>query len=164
MMQEIVTRNFTNLKVEGRTAPDLVLIDGCKGQLSSALEALQKLNIQEQDVIALAKRLDEVFLPGVAESIMLPKTSPSLRLLQRIRDEAHRFAITYHRTRRKKQVTQSALDAIPGIGENRKKVLLTKFGSVVKLQSASLEEILAAEGISEKVALQVYQYFHPEAK
>jgi excinuclease ABC subunit C len=164
MMQEIVTRYFSNLKTEGLNRPDLVLVDGGKGQLSSALEALLKLSLQDQEIIALAKRLDEVYLPGVAEPLMLPKTSPSLRLLQRIRDEAHRFAITYHRTRREKRLTHSALDDIAGIGESRKKVLLTRFGSVERIQSASLEAILAAEGISEKVALKIYQHFHPESR
>jgi len=164
MMQEIVTRYFGILKQEALSMPDLVLVDGGKGQLSSALEALLKLSLQDQEIIALAKRLDEVYLPGVAEPLMLPKTSPSLRLLQRIRDEAHRFAITYHRTRRKKRLTRSALDDIGGIGESRKKVLLTRFGSVERIQSASLEAILSAEGIPEKVALKIYQHFHPESK
>jgi len=164
MMREIVTRYFSNLKKEGFNRPDLVLVDGGKGQLSSTQEALLKLHLQEQEIIALAKRLDEVYLPGVAEPLMLPKTSPSLRLLQRIRDEAHRFAITYHRTRREKRITHSALDDIGGIGESRKKVLLTRFGSVERIQSASLEAILAAEGIPEKVALKIYRHFHPEGR
>ncbi len=162
MMGEIVTRFFNNSKEEGLSHQDLVIVDGGKGQLSSALEALNRLNLQEQETIALAKRLDEVFLPGAADSLMLPKTSPSLRLLQRIRDEAHRFAITYHRTLRKKKLSRSALDEIPGIGESRKKVLLSKFGSLNRLQSASLDEIKNAKGIPEDVAVKVFQHLHPE--
>ncbi|OGC85585.1 MAG: hypothetical protein A2142_01170 [candidate division Zixibacteria bacterium RBG_16_48_11] len=162
MMQEIVLRYFTNIKKEKQSSPDLVIIDGGRGQLSCALEAFSKLNFQDQDVIALAKRLDEVYLPGIAEPIMLPKTSASLRLLQRIRDEAHRFAVTYHRTKRSQRLFSSELDAISGIGQTRKRNLLTRFGSLERIKSASLQEIIESKGIPEKVALKVYQHFHPE--
>ena len=159
MMKEIVIRYFSNLKEQKEKLPDLVLIDGGKGQLSSAQEALQDLKLKDQNIVALAKRLDEVYLPGVAESVMLPKTSPALRLLQRIRDEAHRFALTYHRTRRDKKTTRSELDEITGIGKARKQTLLTRFASVEQLKSASLEEILATRGIPEKIAVKIYEHF-----
>jgi excinuclease ABC subunit C len=160
MMKEIVTRYFSNLKEQKEKLPDLVLIDGGKGQLSSALEALQDLKLKDQDLVALAKRLDQVYLPGVAEPVMLPKTSPALRLLQRIRDEAHRFAVVYHRIRRDKRMTHSELDDISGIGRTRKHSLLARFGSVEQLKSASLEEIQATRGIPEKVAVKIYEHFH----
>lgn len=162
MMQEIVLRYFTNIKKEKQSSPDLVIIDGGRGQLSCALQALSELNVLDQDVIALAKRLDEVYLPGIAEPIMLPRTSASLRLLQRIRDEAHRFAVTYHRTKRSQRLFSSELDSISGIGQTRKRNLLTRFGSLERIKSASLQEIIESKGIPEKVALKVYQHFHPE--
>lgn len=164
MLSEIVTRYFQNLQEQKPLAPDLVLIDGGKGQLSSAVQALKSLGRGEPEVIALAKRIDEVFLPGAANSLMLPKTSQSLRLLQRIRDEAHRFAISYHQTLRERKLSGSELDQIKGIGKSRKKSLLSTFGSVERIKSASLEEILDKGGIPENVALKVYQHFHSEGK
>ncbi len=160
MMKEIVTRYFSYLKQEKKSFPDLILIDGGKGQLSAALEALDSLAIKNQDVIGLAKRLDEVFLKGKSDSLMIPKTSTSLRLLQRIRDEAHRFAITYHRTLRGKKITKSELDEIEGIGTVRKKILLAQFGSLERLKKASLDEIKNIRGISQKVAEKIYQHFN----
>lgn len=160
MMKEIVARYFSYLKQEKKPFPDLVLIDGGKGQLSAALEALESLSIKNQEIIGLAKRLDEVFLKGKSDSLMIPKVSTSLRLLQRIRDEAHRFAISYHRTLRGKKVTKSELDEIKGVGDTRKKILLSQFGSIERLKKASLDEIKQIKGISGKVAEKIYQHFN----
>ncbi len=160
MMKEIVMRYFSHLIQAKKSYPDLVLIDGGKGQLSAALEALDSLNVKNQDVIGLAKRLDEVFLKGKSDSVMIPKTSMSLRLLQRIRDEAHRFALSYHRALRGKKVTKSELDEIKGVGDTRKKVLLSQFGSIERLKKASLDEIKKVKGISGKVAEKIYQHFN----
>jgi excinuclease ABC subunit C len=160
MMEEVVRRYFFRLLEEKKKLPDMVLIDGGKGQLSSALKVLNEMGIKEINVIGLAKRLDEVFLPGKESSLMIPRSSSSLRLLQRIRDEAHRFAITYHRDLREKKVTKSELDEVEGIGRIRKKMLLLKFGSVEAIKQATLEELLKTEAINKKVAEKVYSYFH----
>lgn len=161
MMGEVVKRYFTRLTEEKKEFPDLVLVDGGKGQLSTTLETLRRLGIKNQNVMALAKRLDEVFLPGKSDSLMIPKDSASLKLLQRIRNEAHRFAIDYHRKLRKKRTIKSELDQIPGIGPARRKILLKHFGSVEKIRQASLEVLLQTEGINKKVAENIYKYFHP---
>jgi len=161
MMGEVVKRYFTRLTEEKKEFPDLVLVDGGKGQLSTTLETLRRLGIKNQNVMALAKRLDEVFLPGKSNSLMIPKDSASLKLLQRIRNEAHRFAIDYHRKLRKKRTIKSELDQIPGIGPARRKILLKHFGSVEKIRLASLEVLLQTEGINKKVAENIYKYFHP---
>jgi excinuclease ABC subunit C len=110
--------------------PDLIVIDGGKGQLSSAVKVLTDLGIKHQNIIGLAKRLEEVFLPGFSDAQSIPKTSSGLKLLQRVRDEAHRFAITYHRKLRSKRTIHSELDEIKGIGEKTRQKLLTEFGSV----------------------------------
>jgi excinuclease ABC subunit C len=161
MMGEVVKRYFTRLTGEKKEFPHLVLVDGGKGQLSATLETLNALGIKNQNVIALAKRLDEVFLPGKSESLMIPKGSASLKLLQRIRNEAHRFAIEYHRKLRKKRTIRSELDQIPGIGPARRKILLKHFGSVERIKQAGLEELLEIEGISKRVAENIFSYFHP---
>jgi len=161
MMGEVVKRYFTRLSEEKKEFPDLVLVDGGKGQLSTTVETLNTLGIKNQNAIALAKRLDEVFLPGKSDSLMIPKSSASLKLLQRIRNEAHRFAIDYHRKLRKKRIIKSELDEIPGIGPARRKILLSHFGSVERIKQTRLEELLRIEGISKKVAENIYTYFHP---
>ncbi len=161
MMGEVVKRYFARLTEEKKEFPDLVLVDGGKGQLSTTLETLTTLGIKNQNVIALAKRLDEVFLPGKSDSLMIPKSSATLKLLQRIRNEAHRFAIEYHRKLRKKRTIRSELDRIPGIGPTRRKILLSHFGSVEKIKQANVRELLQIEGISKRVAENIYNYFHP---
>ena len=162
MMQEAVKRRYPRLLEENGELPDLILIDGGKGQLSAAVEILTELNITDIQIIGLAKRLEEVYLPGKSEPVGIPKTSSGLRLLQRIRDESHRFAITYHRVLRKKRIIASELDEIPGIGENRKKILLKYFGSVKNLKSASIDKIRTVKGIPEKVAENVYNYLNKQ--
>ena len=155
MMRQVVTRRFKRLMEEGKPFPDLLLIDGGKGQLSSAVEALKTLGVENQPVIGLAKRLEEVFLPGHSDPQNIPKTSSSLRLLQALRDESHRFAVTYHRKLREKRTLTSQLDDIEGVGPARRKTLLRHFGSVKRIREASVSDIAAVEGIGEKLAAQI---------
>lgn len=155
MMHQVVTRRFKRLMEEGKPFPDLLLIDGGKGQLSSAVEALRALGIEDQPAIGLAKRLEEVFLPGHSDPQNIPKSSSSLRLLQALRDESHRFAITYHRKLREKRTLTSELDDIGGVGPARRKTLLRHFGSVKRIREASVADIAAVEGIGEKLAAQI---------
>lgn len=161
MMAEVVRRYFTRLTEDKEEYPDLVLVDGGKGQLSSTIETLRRLRIEDQSVVALAKRLDEVFLPEKSGPLMIPKGSASLKLLQRIRDEAHRFAVEYHRKVREKRTIRSELDEIRGIGLVRRKILLKHFGSVEKIKAADLEELLKVDGIHRRVAESIYRHFHP---
>jgi len=160
MMAEAIERRYTRQLKENQPLPDLILVDGGKGQLSSATEVLAKLNLQDQPVIALAKRLDEVFIPGVTEAQNIPKTSSGLRLLQQIRDEAHRFAIEYHRKLRGKRSVYSELNEINGIGDQRKKRLIRHFGSIKNLKTASLEDIRTVQGLPENLAEKIWQHFH----
>jgi excinuclease ABC subunit C len=162
MMSEVVRRYFTRLSEEKKQYPDLILIDGGKGQLSSAMETLRTLRIKDQSMVALAKRLDEVFLPGKTDPLMIPKGSGSLKLLQRIRNEAHRFAVEYHRKLRKKRTVKSELDRIPGIGPARRRALLEHFRSVERIRTADSEELLKVNGIHKGVARKVYGHFHPQ--
>ncbi|MCJ7507166.1 MAG: excinuclease ABC subunit UvrC, partial [candidate division Zixibacteria bacterium] len=160
MMEEVVKRYYINLIKEKLKFPDLVLVDGGKGQLHSALKSLASIGIKDQAVVGLAKRLDEVFLPEKKDSLMIPKTSPALRLLQRIRDEAHRFAITYHKKVRGKKIVLSEIDEIKGIGKKRKMALLSHFGSVERIRNVSFKELMEVEGISSKIAEVVHNHFH----
>ncbi|MGB2805982.1 MAG: excinuclease ABC subunit UvrC [Candidatus Zixiibacteriota bacterium] len=161
MMAEVVCRYFAGLAQEKKGFPDLVLIDGGKGQLSAALYALSGLGMEKQDVVALAKRLDEVFLPQRSDPLMIPKGSASLKLLKKIRDEAHRFAVEYHRKLRKKRIIRSELDQIPGVGPARRASLLKHFGSVAKIREANSEELVSLQGINKRVAENIYNHFHP---
>jgi len=138
-----------------RRRPDLIIVDGGKGQLSAALAVLRELRVADQPIVGLAKQQEEMFLPGRRDSIMLPRDSQGLFLLQRIRDEAHRFAITYHRNVRGKKAIVSDLDSIHGVGGRRKKALLQRFGSVPQIRKASAEEIAAVEGIGPRLATQI---------
>ena len=133
-------------------APDLVVIDGGKGQLGAALDAMRDLGLGDVPACGLAKREEEVFVADVDGPIVLPRESQALYLLQRVRDEAHRFAVTYHRTLRGKRARRSALDAVPGVGPRRKRALLRRFGSVQALRAASAGEIAAVEGIGDRLA------------
>ncbi len=132
--------------------PDLVIVDGGKGQLHAALDVLRDLGVEHIPVAGLAKRQEELFVKDMSEPIVLPRTSQALYLVQRVRDEAHRFAISYHRKVRTKAGMQSALDAVPGIGPKRKKALLRKFGSVKAIREASVEEIAATVGFTRRLA------------
>lgn len=159
MMAEVVTRAYSRRKEEGKKMPDLVLIDGGKGQLNAALAALSGLGM-ELNIAALAKEFEYIFLPGKDAPVILPKESPTLQLLQRIRDEAHRFALGYHRKLRGKKLRESALDWIAGIGEKKKLALLGYFGSVEELKKAQVSRIGEVPGITRKDAETVYEYFH----
>ena len=141
-------------------APALIVIDGGKGQLSSGLAALQPFRDAGVTVVSLAKRVEEIFLPGLTEPLLLPHDSPALHLLQRVRDEAHRFAIEFHRGRRDKAMTRSVLDEVPGIGPTRKRLLLQHFGTPERFLQASREELEAVPGVPGKVARDVYEYVH----
>jgi excinuclease ABC subunit C len=172
MMGEVIRRRFARfLEAQDRGAadrgrfaypPNLVVIDGGKGQLRRAVETLEEMGIEDVATVSLAKRMEEVFLPGRTEPIVIPRGSEALYLLQQIRDEAHRFAITYHRLRRGKRMTRSALDGIPGLGETRRKRLLREFGSVKRVREAGVEEIAAVKGMTRTVAEAVYAALHPE--
>jgi len=151
-MREVVERRYTRLLKEKSTLPDLILIDGGKGQLNVAKEILNQLGLNNIPIIGLAERLEEVFIPGYSQAQNIPKSSPAVILLRRIRDEAHRFAITFHRNKRGKNMIKSVLDDIPGLGEIRRKKLLTSFGSVKEIQKHSAEKIAKDAGIPLKLA------------
>ena len=164
MMKEAVTRHFTRLMEEGRPLPDLLMVDGGKGQLSSALDALVAIHCPPFPVIGLAKKHEEVFIPGESESVRLPLDSAAVKLLQAVRDEAHRFAITYHRELRLKTIRDSLLDEIEGIGEARKAALLREFGSVRALRNATAEEIASrVSGIGVEFARTICDYLAKHA-
>jgi excinuclease ABC subunit C len=158
MIQETLRRRFKRgLTGEGTWAiiPDLVLIDGGKGQLNAALEVRQKLGLDSVPIASLAKGNEEVFIANEPQPVYIAKDSPALHILQRARDEAHRFAISYHRSLRHKEGITSALDNIPGIGPKRKKALLRKFGSIKSIKEASPEELSQTEGITPALAKKV---------
>jgi excinuclease ABC subunit C len=138
--------------------PDLIIVDGGKGQLSSACRELQRLGLHELPIIGLAKEYEEIYRPGRALPLVLPPESGALRLLQRIRDEAHRFANTYHQLLMKKRIGESILDDCPGVSQNRKNLLLREFGSVNRLRKATVEQIAATEGIGPKLAEEVHRF------
>jgi excinuclease ABC subunit C len=140
--------------------PDLIVIDGGKGQLSAGMKALEPLMEQGVAVVSLAKRIEEVFMPGREDPILLEQGSDALRLLQRVRDEAHRFAITFHRTRRDQAMTASVLDGVRGVGPARKRALLRHFGSPDRLLAASREELEAVPGVPGKLAREIHRQLH----
>jgi len=132
--------------------PGLVVVDGGPPQVAAAQRALDELGIDDVPVVGLAKRLEEVWRPGRGDPVILARTSEGLYLLQRVRDEAHRFAIAHHRNRRSKTMVESVLDDVPGLGEVRRKVLLRHFGSLKKLRAASVEEIAQLPGFGRRTA------------
>ena len=145
-MQEVIRRRFTKVANGEDKLPDLIMVDGGKGQLSSAIEVLKELEIKNFSIIGLAKRLEEVFLPGQSEPASISKTSSGLKLLQKIRDEAHRFAITFHRHRRSKRTIKTELSDIKGISAFTAQKLLQEFGSISGLKSADEEKIKSLVG------------------
>jgi excinuclease ABC subunit C len=145
-MREVVGRRYRRLSEEGKEFPDLVLIDGGKGQLAAALEALGELGLGDQPVASLAKKEELIFLPGREAPVVLPRTSPLLQLVQRVRDEAHRFAVGYHRKVRSKRTFRSELDDVPGVGPIKRRKLLSRFGSLRGVRGASLAELVSAVG------------------
>ena len=138
--------------------PDLIIVDGGKGQLSSACRELQRLGLHDLPIIGLAKEHEEIYRPGRAMPLQLPVDSGALHLLQRIRDEAHRFANAYHQLLLKKRIDESILDDCPGVSQNRKSILLRKFGSVSRLRKASADQIAATEGIGRKLAEELHRF------
>jgi len=157
-MKEIVTRRYSRLLREEQPLPDLVIVDGGKGQLSSAVEALQELGLYGRlPIVGLAKRLEEVFAPNDPMPLYINRRSASLRLMQRLRDEAHRFAITFHRDKRSKSLTRTKLNEVPGIGPKTEKKLLTHFRSAKRVREAELEALTAIIGKAK--AQVVYDFF-----
>ncbi len=155
-MHEVVQRFLRRRVDEGKPLPDLVVIDGGKGQLSSAVAALDELGLSQQPIVSLAKRDEEIFQPGRSDGIRLPRRSPALRMLQQARDEAHRFAITFQRSKRAARTITSELLQIPGVGPNRRRALLHKFGSVQGVRDASLRDIAEVPGFGEAIARKVH--------
>ncbi len=156
-MNEVVDRYFRRRLDEERPLPDLVLIDGGKGQLNAAAESLRTVGLEHLPIISLAKREEEIFVLGRSESIRLPRRSPALRMLQQARDEAHRFAITFQRKRRSVRTITSELLRIPGVGENKRRQLLTAFGSLQGIRNATPEQIAELPGFSVKGAQRILE-------
>jgi len=153
MMREVITRRFRRALEDGTPLPDLVLVDGGKGQLNAALMALKDVEMEEkQPIIGLAKKFEHIFRPGESDPIILSDRDPVLHLIQRIRDEAHRFAVAYHRKLRGRTMTESMLDYIPDIGPKRKQMLIQHFGSMEKIREASIDELRSVKGITQKIA------------
>ena len=148
----MLTRYLTRRRDEQLPLPDLIVIDGGKGQLSAAVEAAAQLGLGDLPIVSLAKREEEVFLPGRSESLRLSRRSPSLRLLQRARDEAHRFGLAYNRKRRTQRTITSELLNIPGVGPSKRRLLLERFGSLAGVKSASVAELASVPGFSTRLA------------
>ncbi|MBS4036297.1 MAG: excinuclease ABC subunit C [Ignavibacterium sp.] len=161
-MREVIERRYTNLIEMKENIPDLIIVDGGKGQLSSAVEVLDSLGIQNFNIIGLAKRLEEVFLPGKSDPELIPKTSSGLKLLQQIRDEAHRFAITFHRSRRSKRIIKSELTDIKGIGPETTRKLLSELGSVEAIKKTDINKLSEIVG-SQKAEL-LNEHFNKQSK
>ncbi|MBU0650851.1 excinuclease ABC subunit UvrC, partial [bacterium] len=164
MMKEMVFRRYKRLKEDDEKEPDLVLVDGGRGQLNTVVNQLNELGIFYPDVIGLAKRLELVFKFDKKEPIILNKYSEEKYLLQRVRDEAHRFAVTYHRNLRSKKISDSELLKIKGIGENKAHLLIKKFGSVEKIRNLSYDDVASASGISSDNAKSVVEYFKNQVR
>jgi len=161
MMQEVIKRHYSRKIREKQRLPDLLMVDGGKGQLSSAMETLKEINCPPLTVLGLAKKNEEIFLPGQSEAIILDRHSAALRLLQAVRDEAHRFAIGYHRKLRMRRLQESLLDDIPGIGAKRKQAILRHFGSIRKLRQADAEEIMRKiPGTGRIFAERIVEFLH----
>jgi excinuclease ABC subunit C len=156
-MREVVFRRYKRVKEEGIGLPDLILIDGGKGQLSMAVSALRELGLDYLPIIGLAKRLEEVFVPGQSEAQSIHKQSPGLILLRRIRDEAHRFAITYQKQKRTDSVTKSIFHELPGMGEKRVQKLLSEYKSIKKISELKPEQIQNALGFPDLIAQSIIE-------
>ena len=168
-MAEVVSRRFARAGSEPTDpdydegfapVPNLVVVDGGKGQLSAALDAMHHYDLARVAVVALAKREEEVFVPGRARPVRLDRSSAGLQLLQRIRDEAHRFALGYHRTRRSAEARESIFDDLSGVGPARRRALIRHFGSAERFLAASQEELEGVPGIPQKTARSIYAQLH----
>lgn len=158
MMEELLTRRLK--MIDSDSEPDLIVIDGGKGQLGMVCGVLEKLNLTHIPIIGLAKEFEEIYLPNTKRPIIIPKNNKALHLLQQVRDESHRFAITYHRKLRSKNISESSLDDIPGIGKKRKINLLKTFGTIDNIKKASVKELTEIKGMNEKVAQKVFDYYN----
>ena len=166
MMAEAVGRRYKRLRDEKKPMPDLIVVDGGITQLRASRAALDALGLSNQRIVGIAKRYEEIIwdVDNIFPPVRFPVDSPAMHILQRIRDEAHRFALTYHRKLRAKRIGESELDEIQGVGEKRKIALLKHFGSVPRLKKASLEDIQAVPGFAEKSAKELFVALHPEAE
>jgi excinuclease ABC subunit C len=161
MLQEVLKRRVKRVSEATGTwaiLPDLILIDGGKGQLNAALAVIREAGVKSVPIMSLAKENEEIFVPQRAAPIVLPRQSPGLQLLQRVRDEAHRFALGYHQKIHRRETFESSLNAIPGIGARRKRALLRQFGSVQAIQEASAEDLATANGMTKSLAKRIKQY------
>ncbi|WP_295603114.1 excinuclease ABC subunit UvrC [uncultured Methanobrevibacter sp.] len=158
MMEELLTRRLK--MVDRDPEPDLIVIDGGKGQLGMACGVLEKLNLTHIPIIGLAKEFEEIFIPNSSRPIIIPKNNKALHLLQQVRDESHRFAITYHRKLRSKNIEASSLDDIVGIGKKRKIALLKAFGNVDNIKKASVDDLAKIDGMNQKSAQNVFNFYH----
>jgi excinuclease ABC subunit C len=161
MMKDVLNRRYSKIAREDENKkPDLVIVDGGKGQLNVALDVLKSLSLDDMPVIGLAKEFEHVFVPNVSSPIILPRNSEALHLLQRIRDEAHRFAVTYHKQLRSRELKYSILDGIRGVGEKRKIKLLKHFGDINSIKEASVEELASVDSINKSLAFTIYKHLH----
>ena len=158
MMEELMTRRLK--LIDSDPEPDLIVIDGGKGQLGMACGVLENLNLTHIPIIGLAKEFEEIYIPNAKRPVIIPKNNKALHLLQQVRDESHRFAITYHRKLRSKNIQASSLDDIVGIGKKRKIALLKEFGNIENIKKASIDELAKIDGMSRKTAENVYNYYH----
>lgn len=158
MMEELLTRRLK--MVEQDPEPDLIVIDGGKGQLGMACGVLEELNLTHIPIIGLAKEFEEIYVPNSKRPIIIPKNNKALHLLQQVRDESHRFAITYHRKLRSKNISTSSLDDIAGVGKKRKIALLKEFGTIENIKNASVDDLSKIDGMNQKTAENVYNYYH----
>ena len=164
MIQEVIGRRYSRLLAENKEFPDLILVDGGRGQLNAAVSELDRLGLAQLDIIGLAKKKEEVFLLDRGEPVIIPSDSPALHLLQRVRDEAHRFAVNYHRRLRSRRLTHSMLDQIPGIGPDRRQALLEHFGSLARIRSASRQELQQVSGISTRLSQVIKDYLEEHTR
>lgn len=169
-LREVIRRRFQRARQEAAAGqerfarrPDLIIVDGGKGQLSSVRQELARLGVEDIPTVGLAKEEEHLFRVGESEPVVLPPGSPALHLVQHLRDEAHRFAVTYHRELRQKRARGSALDEVPGVGPQRKRALLRRFGSVTGLRRATMAELAGVPGVGEALAEAVWRALHPEA-
>ena len=170
-MAEVIRRRFRKYaedpsreRVGNSDWPDLVMIDGGKGQLSAVVEVLRELNLlSEINVVSLAKKREEIFLPGESIPLKTEAEQPGVQLLRRLRDEAHRFAVSFHRKKRTERMRRSRLSEIPGLGQHRQKMLLAEFRSIDYIREASVDRLTAVPGIGPQLASQIYEYFHPQS-
>ena len=158
MMEELLTRRLK--MVDRDPEPDLIVIDGGKGQLGMACGVLDKLDLAHIPIIGLAKEFEEIYVPNTKRPIIIPKNNKALHLLQQVRDESHRFAITYHRKLRSKNIQASSLDDIAGVGKKRKVALLKEFGTLENIKNASIDDLVKIKGMNQKTAENVYNFYH----